>query len=183
MKRRRILLLTMVTALVLAAAYGTALIRRGFTAAGEPSAVEKLMARSVRRLAVPSGASSEKNPLPATPDNLKAAGEIFTARCAGCHGIDGSGQTKVGRNLCPKPPDLRSPPTQDLTDGEIHYVIQNGVRLTGMPAWGNPHEEQGDNIWKLVLFIRNLRQPALAGQSGLNPTLSSAHYTGSLACK
>jgi mono/diheme cytochrome c family protein len=114
---------------ILAAIYGIALIRRGFSAADEPSALEKVIARSARRLAVPNGAANGKNPLPATANNLKAGNEIFTARCAGCHGIDGSGQTKIGRNLYPKPPDLRLPPTQDLTDGEIHYVIQNGVRL------------------------------------------------------
>ncbi len=184
MKRRRLLAVIIVVALILAATYGIALIRHGFSAADEPSALEKAMARSVRRLAVPGGATNEKNPLPVSPDNLKAGNEIFTARCAGCHGIDGSGQTKVGRNLYPKPPDLRSSPSQDLSDGEIHYVIQNGVRLTGMPAWGNPHEEPGDSIWKLVLFIRSLRQPAPAAEtSGLNQTLAAAHYTGSLACK
>jgi hypothetical protein len=48
-----------------------------------------------------------------------------------CHGPDGSGQTSIGHNLYPKVPDLRLPQTQNLTDGEIRYIIRNGVRLTG----------------------------------------------------
>src|SRR5690348_17332644 len=142
MKRRRLILLAMLAVLIIAAGYGLVLIRRGFSAAAEPSMLEKVMARTARRLATPAGAAEEKNPLPATPENVKAGHELFLARCAGCHGADGGGQTKIGRNLYPKPPDLRIPPTQDLSDGEIHYVIRNGVRLTGMPAWGNPREEQ-----------------------------------------
>jgi len=184
MKRRRLILLAIVAVLIIVASYGIVLIRRGFSAAAEPSALEKLMAGTARRLATPAGAAKEKNPLPATPENMKAGRELFLARCAGCHGADGSGQTKIGRNLYPKPPDLRMPPTQDLSDGEIHYVIRNGVRLTGMPAWGNPREEQGDDLWKLVLFIRSLRAPApTAVQAGLEQTLAAAHYTGSLACR
>ncbi len=87
-----------------------------------------------------------------------AQGADFTDRCVVCHGNDGSGQTQVGRNLYPKPPDLRAPQTQNLTDGQIRYIIKNGVRLTGMPAWSHPHEEQDNDSWKLVLFIRDLRQ-------------------------
>ena len=62
----------------------------------------------------------------------------------------------MGQGLYPKPPDLRLRPTQDLTDGEIFYIIQNGIRLTGMPAWGSSHE--AEDSWKLVLFIRHLPQ-------------------------
>ena len=72
-------------------------------------------------------------------------------------GIDGSGKTQIGLNLYPRVPDLRLLETQNLTDGEIHYIIENGVQLTGMPAWGNPHRQPGTNSWKLALYIRNLR--------------------------
>ncbi len=142
MKRWKALVLVILGAAIVAAAYGAILIRRGFSAAGEPSPLEKIAARAVRNLAIPSRARNEENPWKATPETLKEAREDFTARCAICHGNDGSGQTQVGRNLYPKAPDLRLPQTQNLTDGEIRYIIRNGVRLTGMPAWGNPHVEQ-----------------------------------------
>jgi hypothetical protein len=56
----------------------------------------------------------------------------------------------------PKPPDLRLAETQKLSDGELFWTIENGVRFTGMPAFAPPHGSQDD--WKLVLFIRHLPQ-------------------------
>ncbi len=79
----------------------------------------------------------------------------FADHCAICHANNGSGNTEIGRNLYPKPPDMRSPQTQNLTDGELYYTIHNGIRLTGMPAWGT---EKDEATWKLVLFIRHLPQ-------------------------
>jgi predicted CXXCH cytochrome family protein len=116
-------------------------------------------------------------------DNLAQAHEIFLDRCASCHGQDGAGATMIGRNLYPKPPELRIPPTQDLTDGQLHYIIQHGVRLTGMPAWGNPHEEQGDASWKLVLLLRDLRQPGSHERTQQATTVTAAHYVGSSNCQ
>jgi len=157
MQRGRMLLGGCLALVVLGAIYGARLIRRGFSAAEEPSGIEKLMARAVRNLSIPARASKETNPWTSTPESLREARDHFLARCAICHGTDGSGVTQVGRNLYPKAPDLRAPETQDLTDGQIHYIIQEGVRLTGMPAWGTPHDEADQEGWKLVLFIRSLR--------------------------
>ena len=56
--------------------------------------------------------------------------------------------------MYPKVPDLRDQETQKLTDGELYYIISNGVRFTGMPAFGG--EDSPEEIWKLVLFIRRL---------------------------
>jgi predicted CXXCH cytochrome family protein len=168
---------------VLGAIYGAIVIRRGFSTRDEPSYLERVVARAARNLAIPGHAKKATNPWKAMPDTLKEAREIFTDRCASCHGTDGSGATTVGRNLYPKPPDLRAPLTQNLTDGQIHYIIENGVRLTGMPAWGTPHEEQGDTSWKLVLFIRDLRQPTAAERAQQLETAESARYVGSAACE
>lgn len=166
-----------------AGVYGVKLIWRGFSARDEPSSLERVVARTMRNMAIPVGAAAAKNPWIATPDMLKEARDVFMDRCAICHGTDGSGQSQVGRNLYPKPPDLRSARTQNLTDGQIHYIIRNGVRLTGMPAWGNPHEEQDDASWKLVLYIRDLRQPTRSEIVKEEKTAESAHYTGSQACE
>ena len=136
--------------------YGMRLVWQGFSTADQPSFLETVMARTARNLSIPRKARLEKNPWTGTADVLKEARESFVDRCAVCHGPDGSGQTQVGSNLYPKVPDLRSPRTQKLTDGEIRYIIRNGVRLTGMPGWANPHDEQSDDSWKLVLFIRSL---------------------------
>ena len=182
MKRRNKILLVLLALVVLAGFYGAVLIRRGFSTFDEPSVPEKLVARTVRNLSIPSSAQKENNPLKPTPENLSEARDSFLDRCATCHGNDGSGQTQVGRNLYPKPPDLRALETQQLTDGQLHYIIRNGVRLTGMPAWGNPHDETDNDGWKLVLFIRDLRQLSPAEKSEQQTAASFAHYTGSAAC-
>jgi len=170
-------------AAVAAAIYGAVMIRRGFSAAAEPSSLEKIAARAARNLAIPASARKEENPWKTTPKTLKVAREDFIARCAICHGNDGSGQTQVGRNLYPKAPDLRLPLTQNLTDGELRYIIRNGVRLTGMPAWGNPHVEQDEDSWKLVLVIRDLRQLTTEEKTQQASTAKAARYVGSQACE
>jgi predicted CXXCH cytochrome family protein len=97
--------------------------------------------------------------------------------------VDGSGKTQVGRNLYPKVPDLRLPQTQNLSDGEIRYIIRNGVRLTGMPGWADPHDEQSDDSWNLVIYIRSLRQLTSEEHAQQTATMGSAHYVGSKACQ
>ena len=112
------------------------------------------MARALRHLAVPASAQTQSNPFRATPDMLAEARRHFADHCAGCHANDGSGNTAMGQNLYPKSPDMRLSATQQLSDGELYYMIHNGIRFTGMPAWGA--EGQDDDSWKLVLFIRHL---------------------------
>ena len=169
--------------LVSVAVVAVLLTRRGFKATSEPSKFEKVLARMVRNYAIPSSERDEKNPLQATPEILKDAHERFIARCSICHGSDGRGLTQVGQNLYPRVPDFLSDQTQKLTDGELHYIIENGVQLTGMPAWGNPHQEMEDDSWEFVLFIRNLR-PLTAGEKSQEANIqNSAHYVGSQSCR
>src|ERR1700686_1652626 len=144
MKRWKVTLLILIIIGVFAAIYGASVIRHGFSATDQPSAVETVLARTVRNLGIPRSARQETNPWTATPALLDEARGNFMNHCAGCHGKDGDGRSGIGQNLYPKAPDLRQPETQRLTDGEIHYIIQNGVRLTGMAAMGNPHGGQDD---------------------------------------
>ena len=169
--------------LVSVAVVAVLLTRRGFKATSEPPKFEKVLARMVRNYAIPSSQRNEENPLQATPEILEDARERFIARCSICHGSDGRGLTQVGQNLYPRVPDFLSYQTQRLTDGELHYIIENGVQLTGMPAWGSPHQETEDDSWKLVLFIRKL-MPLTAGEKSEEArTQNSAHYVGSQSCR
>ena len=97
-----------------------------------------------------------RNPVPLTDGVLAEARAHWADHCATCHANNGSGQTDIGRNLYPKAPDMRRRRTQDLTDGELFSIIKNGIRLTGMPAWGDPAGHDDDDNWKLVHFIRHL---------------------------
>ena len=133
------------------------LIHRGFRATTEPSTFETAVARTVRDWAIPGRARTRRILWKLTSENLNDGRKNFLARCASCHGHDGSGQRISAGNLYPRAPDLRATKSQDLTDGELHYIIENGVALTGMPAWGNLHQMPDDDSWKLVLYIRSLR--------------------------
>ena len=88
MNVKRVLLVLLALA-VLAAGYGAYAIRRGFSATDQPSAVETVMARTVRNLGIPRTARDKANPWTATPALLDEARENFMDHCAGCHGKDG----------------------------------------------------------------------------------------------
>ena len=139
------------------AAFGLlALARHGVSARDEPMAVEAFLARRVRSLAIPREMRRRENPLTLTPEALTRARAHFADHCASCHGNDGRGQTTLGRNMYPKAPDMTLPETQRLADGELFAIIENGVRLTGMPAWGSLGPEHDAETWELVHFIRHL---------------------------
>jgi mono/diheme cytochrome c family protein len=156
MKIPKSILWILLVLIVVSLAYGTVLIRRGFSTRDQPSALETALARTARDWAIPATAKAAKSPFPPAAENVSAGMEHFADHCATCHANDGSGNTEMGQNLYPKPPDMRLAETQNLTDGEIFYIINNGVRMTGMPGWGESHGNE--DTWKLVLFIRHLPQ-------------------------
>jgi mono/diheme cytochrome c family protein len=143
----------------------------GFSARQEPTRMEAVVARNMRRMAIPSAAKNLKNPMPLTDDLLRDARRHFADHCAVCHANDGSGKTEVGQNLYPKAPDMRQTGTQSLTDGELYFIIHNGIRLSGMPAWGAESDHDHDS-WALVHFIRhlpNLSSDELTDMQKYNP--------------
>ena len=160
MKPWKVILLVFVAVIVAAVAYGASMIRRGFSARDEASTLETVVASAVRKISIPRIDREKENPLKsaATPEVIADARAHWADHCASCHANDGSGNTEIGQNLYPKAPDMRLPATQNLTDGELYYIIRNGIRLTGMPAWGDPDTLQDDDSWQLVLFIRHLSQ-------------------------
>lgn len=144
--------------IVIASLGALALIRHGVSARDQPLAAEAIVARFMRHLATPHAYRDMRNPVEATPTVLTEARAHFADHCALCHGNDGSGQTEISKNLYPKAPDMRQGNTQQLTDGELFSIIHNGIRLTGMPAWGEGPPEEDQESWKLVHFIRHLSQ-------------------------
>jgi mono/diheme cytochrome c family protein len=141
--------------------WGLRVIERGFSTRDQPSALEALLAETARSWATSAKAKSMTNPVHPSTEVYAEARAHFADHCAQCHANNGSGDTSMGRNLYPKPPDMRLPLTQDKTDGELYHTIQYGVRLSGMPAFGDPVDnDQG--TWKLVAFIRHL--PKLSEQ-------------------
>ena len=144
----------------------------GFSAKAEPHWLEVFAARQLRYLAIPLENRNLRNPVPLTHDSLKEARAHFADHCATCHGNNGDGQTPIGRNVYPKSPDLRLADTQDMSDGELFFIIQNGIRFTAMPGWGTGDPSKDTDSWKLVHFIRHLprlTQEELEEMKALNP--------------
>ena len=170
-------LLGLVIIVVLAAAgavgwVGYQLFATGFSAKAEPHALEVLMARQVRHLAIPLAHRNTANPVPVTPEVLQEGLAHFADHCATCHANDGSGKTPIGKGVYPKAPDLREAATQTMSDGELFWVIHNGIRFTAMPAWGEGDPDQDLDSWKLVHFLRHLPKltpDELEQMESLNP--------------
>jgi mono/diheme cytochrome c family protein len=158
-RRTKYLVLIVVIVIASLGLWGWSLLSQGFSARDEPGSVETYVAGRLRSMAVPRTMRDEKNPVTTSPEVLAGAMEHFADHCAICHANDGSGKTLIGRGLYPKPPDMRLAPTQNLTDGELYYIIENGIRFTGMPAFGEESAGMGDEeSWALVAFIRHLPQ-------------------------
>lgn len=164
MRRGTLLTLLGLLLLAIAAAIAVSMLHDGLSAKATPTRLEAFVARNARHLAIPGNARLTQNPVLDSPEIQREARLHFADHCAICHGNDGSGDTLIGNGLYPKPPDLRKPATQELSDGELFWIIENGVRFTGMPAFGGNAEHNhgggnhggGQDSWKLVHFIRHL---------------------------
>jgi cytochrome c553 len=144
---------------------------KGLSTRQEPSAIERVLARAARRLAIPRDGRAAVNPVSFSMEVWTESRAHFADHCATCHANDGSGQTEMGQRMYPRAPDMRLEDTQELTDGELYWIIENGIRLTGMPAWG-PGGGADLDTWKLVHFVRRLKDltpEQLAEMKALNP--------------
>src|SRR5262249_2301086 len=74
--------------------------------------------------------------------------------CPSGHAAGGRVPTAVGRSLYPRAPALDSPEVQSYTDAELFWIIKYGIRLTGMPGWGEIYSDQ--EIWHLARFVRSV---------------------------
>ena len=148
-----------ITLAVVAAASGLIFLQtgaNGFSARAQPSAVERFVARRTRAMAWPAGARERRNPVTESREILDEARAHWADHCAACHANNGGGDTEMGKHMYPPVPDMRQAETQKLTDGELFCIIQNGIRLTGMPSWGSGTGSDEQDSWKLVRFIRHL---------------------------
>lgn len=128
----------------------------GLRAMPPPPAIEETIARSVRRFAMPAADARRTNPVTLSDAVMAEGLAHYADHCASCHAIDGSGSTALGQGLFPKAPDMRGTATQAMTDGELFYVIEHGIRFTGMPGWTTGTADGETASWQLVHVIRHL---------------------------
>ena len=168
----RALVVLVVIAGVAGGAVAYSIVRRGLSTRVDPSRVEELVARNMRRLATPTAVRAQANPIEASEAVLDEALAHFADHCAVCHANNGSGETEIGRSLYPRAPDMRAEASQGLSDGELFSIIENGIRLTGMPAWGTGTPDGERASWGLVHVIRRLptlTADEIARMEELNP--------------
>lgn len=98
---------------------------------------------------------SERNPLQPTAENLAAGKEAFSHYCVACHGMDGQNTgVPFANSMSPPVPSLSSAEVQSYTDGQLKWVIDNGIEPSGMPSSKGILSDE--EIWSTVLFIRHL---------------------------
>jgi mono/diheme cytochrome c family protein len=168
----RLVVFALVVAVTLGILVGVYFVTAGVSARPQPGALETFIARTVRNFAIGWHTGHQANPVPDTEETLAQGRAHFADHCASCHANDGSGDTEMGRGLYPRSPDMRLPATQNLEDHELFYIIENGIRLTGMPSWGTGKKADEDESWCLVRFIRHLPRltpEEIAQMEDLNP--------------
>jgi mono/diheme cytochrome c family protein len=109
------------------------------------------------------GGKKQKNPLPATPDVIAEGKDAFSHYCVACHGMDGQ-NTGVPflEHMSPPVPSLASREVQSYTDGQLKWVIENGIWPSGMP--GSKGTLSDEEIWSIVVFIRHLPPAGSLGE-------------------
>ncbi len=104
---------------------------------------------------------ARKIEVPEFTEEMRLAGaNDFNSMCAACHGAPGRKPEPMGQGLNPQPPDLAES-AQHLTAAELFWVTKNGIRMTGMPAWGISHDDA--SLWPVVAFMLTL--PDLEAQA------------------
>jgi mono/diheme cytochrome c family protein len=139
----------------------------GCTANKQPSRAETALANAAKDVVIPLEAENKQNPLPESDEVVNQGRQLFLESCAICHGADGHGAPYLGRSMYPPAMDMTSPHVQHWSDAELFWIIQNGVRLTGMPSWQSAIS--ATDTWKLARFIHDLPRLDAAAASTAVP--------------
>jgi mono/diheme cytochrome c family protein len=108
------------------------------------------------------GGKHEKNPVPATAENIAEGQQSFSSYCMVCHGLDGQNTGVPFANMmAPSVPSLASAEVQAYSDGQLRWIIENGVYPSGMPASRGIFSD--DDMWRMVLYIRHLPKAGSLG--------------------
>jgi len=125
------------------------------SAVNDPGGTEVYLATKAKHWLIGGRARSGIPPaLPRSDSNVKEGQDLYGTECALCHGLNGHTPTDTGRWMYPRTADLTSAAVQQYGDAELFWIIKNGIRLTGMPAFARV--EPDENIWRLVFYVRKL---------------------------
>lgn len=140
------------------------LMRFNLSALEDPGRLETAVANRGRHFLV---RRASRQGIPPAPKDRKAGvanGEtLYGLDCGMCHGADGCAQTNMGRWMYPRGADLTAQEVQGYSDAEMFWIIKNGIRLSGMPAFSKV--ETDEHIWNLVDYVRSLPRDACRERS------------------
>lgn len=125
-----------------------------FSASKPPGRLEERVARFTLDRSIARHARKEVNPLAGSPEAVRAGLRLFRTHCVPCHGAPGVDPTEGGASLNPPAPGLTLTRVQARSDGELEWIVSNGIRMTGMPAFGPSRSES--EVWQLVAALRRL---------------------------
>jgi mono/diheme cytochrome c family protein len=141
---------------------GIGLMHLSFTALEDPGPLETRIANLVKQSVIRLASRRNIPPPPVdTRASAEAAGTHYGLDCGICHGVDGRAQTPSGQWMYPRAADLTSRRVQSYSDQELFWIINNGIRFTGMPGFGKL--ETPDHIWGLVKYVRALPSDSRKG--------------------
>jgi mono/diheme cytochrome c family protein len=122
----------------------------------EPGHLETRFATQAKHLLI---RWNSRQGIPPAPADLQASiaegDKLYATDCSMCHGSDGQTPTDNGRWMYPRASDLTSRTVQSYSDRELFWIVKNGIRLSGMPAFGKV--ESDEHIWNLVNYLETLR--------------------------
>jgi mono/diheme cytochrome c family protein len=143
-------------------------------ASSAPSKLEESLARFALNRSVARRAGAAKNPLAPSAGILRDGLSHYRENCVGCHGAPGVDAAEYGEGLNPAAPDLTLPRVQKRSDGELYWIVANGIRMTGMPAFSASHKEE--EVWKIVAFLRHLPELSPEEEKGLKEATEEAEH-------
>ena len=120
----------------------------------KPGSIESRVAKEIKSK-VTIGGKGDKNPIPYSEAVAKEGGDHFQHHCQICHGLDGQNTgVPFAEQMSPPVADLASKDVQEYADGQLKWIIQNGIAPSGMPAWKGILDD--DEMWKIVHYMRHL---------------------------
>ena len=167
----------MLTALVLLAVGAAAVAFTGsfdVSAGRPPGNLEKRIAGFTLDRAVARRAPKGENPMAKDPGAIRGGMAHYKEMCVFCHGAPGVDASEAGEGLNPPAPDLTLARVQKRPDGELFWILQNGIRMTGMPAFGPTHKDE--ELWKMVAFLRHLPSLTPEEEKALAPAREAEEH-------
>src|SRR5450631_3186578 len=119
----------------------------------EPGSLETKLAMPALDASVDRRAPNMKNPVQPTEENLLAGMKIYQANCAGCHGDISHAHSAIGDSFYPRVPQFVED-APDMPENQNFYIIEHGVRLSGMPGWKTSLKES--EVWEVTTFLSNM---------------------------